>query len=63
MTLLPLDDSRWNEDRGGYGRVAIDVVPFLRKLQSVEVTEEDWNILWDDLHHQGDVGEASYGAL
>jgi hypothetical protein len=27
------------------------------------MSEADWNILWDDLHHQGDVGEASYAVV
>ena len=63
MTLLPLDDSRWNEYRGGYNLAVSDLVPFLRKLQSIDLTEEDWKILWDDLHHQGDLGEASYAVV
>ena len=25
--------------------------------------EDDWNVLWEDLHHQGDVGEASYAVV
>ena len=25
--------------------------------------EKAWDILWDDLHHQGDVGEASYAVI
>ena len=63
MTLLPLDDPKWKEYRGGYNRVVYDLVPFLTKLQSLEMSDDDWNILWDDLHHQGDVGEASYAVV
>jgi hypothetical protein len=63
MTLLPLDDPKWKEYRGGYNRAVNDLVPFLAKLQSLDMSEEDWNILWDDLHHQGDVGEASYAVV
>jgi hypothetical protein len=63
MTLLPLDDTKWKKYRGGYNRAVRDLVPFLTKLQSLEMSEEDWNILWDDLHHQGDIGEASYAVV
>jgi hypothetical protein len=61
--LLPLNDSKWSEYRGGYNRAVYDLVPFLTKLQSGDPSEEDWRILWDDLHHQGDVGEASYAVV
>jgi len=63
MTLLPLDDPRWAGYRGGYNRAAVNVAPFLRKLSSGVIAEDDWSILWDDLHHQGDVGEASYAVV
>ena len=63
MGLLPLNDPRWAEYRGGYNRAVLNVVPFLKKLESGVVTEDDWGILWDDLHHQGDVGEASYAVV
>ncbi len=63
MTLLPLDDPNWKEYRGGYNRVVYDLVPFLTKLQSLEMSDDDWSVLWDDLHHQGDIGEASYAVV
>lgn len=63
MSLLPLDDPRWRGYRAGYNRAVVNVVPFLRKLASGVVTEGDWSILWDDLHHQGDVDEASYAVV
>jgi hypothetical protein len=63
MSLLSLNDPRWAEYRGGYNRAVLNVVPFLKKLESGVVMENDWNILWDDLHHQGDVGEASYAVV
>ena len=61
--LLPLDDPRWKTYCGGYDRVVTNVVPFLTKLQSGALDSDDWDILWDDLHHQGDVGEASYAVV
>lgn len=64
VALLPLDDPRWAGYRGGYNRaVTTNVVPFLQRLAAVAVSQQDWNILWDDLHHQGDVGEASYAVV
>ena len=63
MTLLPLNDPKWKEYRGGYNLVVYDLVPFLTKLQALEMSEEDWNVLWEDLHHQGDLGEASYAVV
>ncbi|MGI9235254.1 MAG: hypothetical protein ACR2RD_16600 [Woeseiaceae bacterium] len=63
MTLLPLDDPKWKDYRGGYNSAVYDLVPFLTKLRSLEMSEKDWNILWEDLHHQGDIGEASYAVV
>ncbi len=57
--MLRLDDSRWSTLRGGY-RVPYDAsVP----LSALERGEDVWNELWDGLHHQGDVGGASYAAV
>lgn len=63
MSPLSIDDPRWVQYRGGYNRVMPNVVPFLTKLQSGVMSEDDWGILWDDLHHQGDIGEASYAVV
>ena len=63
MALLSLNDPRWAEYRGGYNLTVLNVVPFLTKLQSGVVADADWDILWEDLHHQGDLGEASYAVV
>ena len=47
---------------GGY-RTKCDPRPLLAKLENCVDTEATWHELWDDLHHQGDVGEASYAAV
>jgi len=57
--MLPLDDPRWRELRGGY-RVPYDASSALRRL---ERGEEVWEELWRELHHQGAVGEASYAVV
>lgn len=63
MNLLPLDDPRWATYRGGYNRAPFDVVSLIRNLQTHGATEDFWQTVWDDLQHQGDVGEASYAII
>lgn len=59
---LSLDDRRWRTLRGGY-RVPYDPTPALRRLAAEWVNVPAWEELWNELHHQGDVDEASYAAL
>lgn len=54
-----LDDPGWQQLHGGYRR-PYDVSPVLVRLAAGEDT---WPELWENLHHQGDVGEASYAAV
>lgn len=61
-TMLRFDDERWNSFLGGY-RTAFDPRPALRNLASNVGVNEAWHELWEGLHHQGDVGEASYAAV
>ncbi|MFL9880568.1 hypothetical protein PQR63_19385 [Herbaspirillum rhizosphaerae] len=57
--LLSLDDAKWKEFEGGY-RSPYDASFALRSLRDgVDV----WDELWNELHHQGDVGIASYAAV
>jgi hypothetical protein len=60
--MLSLDDSRWDGLTGGY-KGPFDPRPLLAKLGSESDTAIVWHELWDELHHQGDVGEASYAAV
>lgn len=57
--MLALDDPRWRELDGGY-RVPYDASLALRAL---EAGQDVWAELWTELHHQGDLGIASYAAL
>ena len=56
---LPLHDPRWQSLLGGYG-IAYD--PSCA-LDSLEHGGNSWNELWENLHHQGDVGVSSYAAV
>jgi hypothetical protein len=60
--MLSLDDPRWSELKGGY-KLPFDPRPLLRRLESEVDLEPVWSELWNELHHQGDVGEASYAAV
>jgi hypothetical protein len=56
------DDSRWAGLSGGY-RIPYDPRPALRRLEANWRDEAAWSELWNELHHQADVGEASYAAV
>jgi len=60
--MLSLDDKRWENLAAGY-RVRFDPRPLLSKLETSRDTQSTWHQLWENLHHQGDVGEASYAAV
>lgn len=60
--MLSYDDERWTDLTGGY-KTPFDPRPSLRKLESDQDTAAAWRELWEELHHQGDVGDASYAAV
>jgi hypothetical protein len=62
---MTLDDKLWKELQGGY-RIDYDASVPLRQLEATKDEKEIRQIyeeLWNELHHQGDVGLASYLAL
>jgi len=59
---LGLDDPRWARLEGGY-RTVCDPRPHLGTIVSGGSVAAAWSALWEDLHHQGDVGAASYAAI
>jgi hypothetical protein len=60
--MLSFKDERWTKLLGGY-RMAFDPRSALQNLESNLRVKEAWHELWEELHHQGDVGEASYAAV
>lgn len=63
--MITLSNSIWKELEGGY-KIPYDVSVPLTQLEwatsSTEV-EKIFSELWNELHHQGDVGVASYMAI
>jgi len=60
--MLSLNDKRWQNLDGGY-RTRFDPRPLFSKLEANKDTKAVWHELWEGLHHQGDVGEASFAAV
>lgn len=56
-----MDDWRWPNLEGGY-RVPYDPRDALGRLAAGDVAPA-WEELWNELHHQGDIGLASYAAI
>lgn len=59
---LALSDPRWKTLHAGY-RVPYDASVPLKALAHGADPAAIWDELWNELHHQGDVGEASYAAV
>jgi hypothetical protein len=60
--MISFDDPKWDGLLGGY-RVPYDPRNALLSLAEGRAVEVAWAELWNELHHQGDVGEASYAAV
>jgi hypothetical protein len=57
---VDLADERWANLQGAYRR-PYDVRPALQRFAAGDSSV--WDELWEELHHQGDIGEASYAAV
>lgn len=60
--MLNLDDPKWKTFEGGY-RTPYDASILLKQFELTsdpEIINSILNELWEELHHQGDVGLASY---
>jgi hypothetical protein len=60
--MLSFDDSRWETLKAGY-RIPVDLRPLLARLESGEDPASAWQEVWEELYHQGDVGEGSFIAI
>ena len=64
--LLELNDPNWEKLEGGYKGTLYNASIALRKLQeatSLQLAMPIYKELWEELHHQGDVGLASLYAV
>lgn len=52
----------WDQLLGGY-RIPYDPRKALLALERSEDVAKAWQELWNELYHQGDIGEASYAAV
>jgi hypothetical protein len=60
--MITLENPLWQTLEGGY-KIPYDASIPLKKLEQAidaKEIEEVWTELWNELHHQGDVGIASY---
>lgn len=60
--MISLDDKIWKDLTSGY-KILYDVSPVLKRLEITNdpsTEDEIWKELWEELHHQGDIGTASY---
>ncbi|MCB9852279.1 MAG: hypothetical protein H6819_04220 [Phycisphaerales bacterium] len=60
--MFTLDDPKWEQLNGGY-RQPYDPRSALRAVEFGFNMQPAWDELWENLFHQGDVGEASYAAI
>lgn len=60
--MLSFDDKRWEDLKAGY-RIPVDLRPLLRDLEAGADPESTWEQIWQELYHQGDVGEGSFVAV
>jgi hypothetical protein len=62
---MELTDKVWQQLDGGY-KTPYDASVLLIRLEKTDdpkMIDDIWKALWNELHHQGDVGIASYLAL
>jgi hypothetical protein len=59
--MISLGSELWDQLTGAY-KTSLDPRPLLAKLEAKR-DATTWPELWNELHHQGDVGTASYAAV
>ena len=60
--MVSLNDEFWDHLTGGY-KTRFDPRSHFARLEAGEDVENIWHELWEELHHQGDIGTASYAAV
>ena len=62
VTMADVLDPRWASLLGGY-RQACDPRPIIDRITDPASRQAGWDDAWNELHHQGGVGGAAYGAV
>lgn len=60
--MFSFEDPRWKDLKAGY-RTPIDLRPLLQRLESDRGAKATWDEIWQELYHQGDIGEGSLVAV
>ncbi len=60
--MTELTDDRWSKLTGGY-HTQYDARPLLVKFEESGPTHENWDEVWNELYHQGDIGTSSFAVL
>lgn len=60
--MIRLSDNLWNDFIYGDNPACVSVECLKRLYQNAD-DDEAWQELWDELHHQGDIGQESYAAV
>jgi hypothetical protein len=60
--MIDLNDEQWQGLHSGY-RKPYDASKPLKKIEEHGASRAAWDELWENLHHQGQVGEASFAAI
>lgn len=60
--MLSLDDSLWQKMDGGY-KGPYNASRALKRLFAGDDAKAVFEELWDELHHQGDLGQSAYAAV
>ncbi|MCU0289668.1 MAG: hypothetical protein MUF15_25155 [Acidobacteria bacterium] len=57
-----LDDKIWKALKSGY-KMPYDPTDIIKKLEKDKNSKNAWEAIWEELHHQGTIGDASYAII
>jgi hypothetical protein len=60
--MLNLEDPIWDQLNGGY-KARYNPTKIIKEIYINIESKTAWDEIWEDLHHQGDIGEASYAVI
>jgi hypothetical protein len=63
MNLPSLTHPNVASYRGGYNRRPYDITSLVSRLLHEGTSPASWEEVWDELYHQGDVGEATFALV